>query len=228
MAKDPAFLFYPGDWLSGTMGMTFEEKGAYFELLMLQFNRGHMTTDMIGRNVGQLWVKVKDKFIQDKDGLWYNARLEEEQIKRKNFVSTRKNNLSGENQYSKKQAHKGGHTTSRMENENRNENEDEILIEYEHWGDLIVDGNDHQFEGDWMNHGIKITPEKFVELVKDHLALLSRYPKMRPPSQHAFRKSLIKHIKENKDKTNGKRNSAADKFAEASRIINESFGGTTG
>lgn len=24
MAKDPAFLFYPNDWLGGTMGMTFD------------------------------------------------------------------------------------------------------------------------------------------------------------------------------------------------------------
>ena len=48
MAKDPAFLFYPNDYIGGTMGMTFEEKGAYIELLMLQFNRGHMTTHMIG------------------------------------------------------------------------------------------------------------------------------------------------------------------------------------
>ena len=46
--KDPAFLFYPNDWIGGTMGMTFEEKGAYMELLILQFNRGHMTTHMIG------------------------------------------------------------------------------------------------------------------------------------------------------------------------------------
>lgn len=59
MAKDPAFLFYPNDWLGGTMGMTFEEKGAYLELLMLQFNRGHMTTDMINHMVGHLWDKVK-------------------------------------------------------------------------------------------------------------------------------------------------------------------------
>jgi uncharacterized protein YdaU (DUF1376 family) len=129
MAKDPAFLFYPGDWLSGTMGMTFDEKGAYFELLMLQFNRGHMTTDMIGRNIGQLWVKVQDKFIQDKAGLWYNVRLEEEQIKRKNFVSTRKNNLSGENQYTKKQGHKAGHMTSHMENVNEDVNEDKNVSE---------------------------------------------------------------------------------------------------
>jgi hypothetical protein len=57
--KDPAFLFYPNDWIGGTMGMTFEEKGAYMELLMMQFNRGHMTSHMIAQTVGQLWVKPK-------------------------------------------------------------------------------------------------------------------------------------------------------------------------
>ena len=43
MGKDPAFLFYPNDWLGGTMGMTFEQKGAYMELLMMQFNQGQFT-----------------------------------------------------------------------------------------------------------------------------------------------------------------------------------------
>lgn len=126
MAKDPAFLFYPNDWLGGTLGMTFEEKGAYMELLMLQFNRGHMDGHMIGQVVGQLWVKLQDKFVQDADGLWYNERLEEEQIRRKEFSISRRNNLSGKNQYSKrgrKTKHMKGHMTSHMENENVNENE---------------------------------------------------------------------------------------------------------
>ena len=118
MAKDPAFLFYPGDWLSGTMGMTFEEKGAYFELLMFQFNRGHMTDHMAGQVVGQLWVKVRDKFIQDQKGLWYNVRLDEEKEKRKNFVNSRKNNIKGKNQYSKSETKMTGHMTKHMENEN--------------------------------------------------------------------------------------------------------------
>jgi uncharacterized protein YdaU (DUF1376 family) len=118
MAKDPAFLFYPNDWLGGTLGMTFEEKGAYMELLMLQFNRGHMTKDMIGQTVGQLWVKLQDKFRQDSKGLWYNERLDLEKEKRKNFVSSRRNNKNGKNQHSKNE----GHMTSHMENENRNEN----------------------------------------------------------------------------------------------------------
>ena len=81
------------------MGMTFEEKGAYMELLMTQFNRGHMTSRMVAQIVGELWDGVKDKFIQDADGLWYNVRLQEEKEKRQQFVNSRHNNLGGKNQY---------------------------------------------------------------------------------------------------------------------------------
>jgi uncharacterized protein YdaU (DUF1376 family) len=125
MAKDPAFLFYPNDYIGGTMGMTFQEKGAYMELLMLQFNRGHMTKHMIGQVVGQLWDTIQVKFVQDKDGLWYNARLDEEQQKRKKYTESRRNNIKGLNQYSKgekNKGHVGGHMTYHMENENENEN----------------------------------------------------------------------------------------------------------
>lgn len=133
MGKDPAFLFYPNDYLGGTMGMTFEEKGAYIELLMMQFNRGHMTSHMIGQTIGQLWDTVKDKFIKDKNGLWFNERLEIEQNKRKAFTDSRRNNIKGTNQYTKK-TKKRGHMTTHMEDRDRNENKDinetEILINY--------------------------------------------------------------------------------------------------
>jgi hypothetical protein len=119
--KDPAFLFYPNDYLGGTLGMTFEEKGAYMELLMMQFNRGHMTSHMIGQTVGQIWVNIQDKFKVDPQGLFYNERLEMEQEKRKTFTSSRKNNLLGKNQHTKNDK-KVGHMTSHMENENENEN----------------------------------------------------------------------------------------------------------
>ena len=120
MSKDPAFLFYPNDYIGGTMGMTFEEKGAYIELLMLQFNRGHMTSQVIGQVIGQLWVKLQDKFKIDEKGLYYNERLDLEIEKRKTFVQSRFNNLLGKNQYTKKEAHKTNHMTSHMENENEN------------------------------------------------------------------------------------------------------------
>jgi uncharacterized protein YdaU (DUF1376 family) len=131
MAKDPAFLFFPNDYIGGTMGMSFEEKGAYIELLMMQFNRGHMTEHMIRQTVGQLWDTIKVKFIQDEKGLYYNKRLEEEQIKRKEFTNSRRNNLLGNNQHTKK-AHKNtdkeghvtehteGHMSKHMENRDRN------------------------------------------------------------------------------------------------------------
>jgi uncharacterized protein YdaU (DUF1376 family) len=125
MAKDPAFLFYPSDWISGTLGMTFEEKGAYFELLMTQFNQGHMTSHMIGRMVGQLWSSIENKFVKDENGLYYNIRLEEEKQKRKAFTESRRNNIKGINQHTekktKKVGHKKGHMTSHMENVNENE-----------------------------------------------------------------------------------------------------------
>ena len=114
MAKDPAFLFYPNDYIGGTMGMTFEEKGAYMELLMMQFNRGHMTTHMIGQTVGQIWENIQNKFSQDEKGLWYNKRLEEEQMKRKAYSDSRRNNIEGKNQHTKKV----GHMTPHMVNEN--------------------------------------------------------------------------------------------------------------
>ena len=96
------------------------------ELLMTQFNRGHMTTHMIGQVVGQIWEKIQDKFIKDENGLWYNERLDEEKIKRQNFTKSRRNNVSGNNQHSKKQennkekdiGHIDAHMTSHMENEN--------------------------------------------------------------------------------------------------------------
>lgn len=128
MAKDPAFLFYPSDWISGTMGMTFEEKGAYMELLMYQFNQGHMSGHMIARIVGKHWETIKHKFKQDDNGNWYNVRLELEKEKRKTYSESRRNNLKGNNQYTKKGNKKEAHMVSHMENEDINEIKD--IIDY--------------------------------------------------------------------------------------------------
>jgi len=138
MSKDPAFLFYPNDYLGGTMGMTFEEKGAYIDLLMLQFNRGHMTEHMIGHTVGQLWKNIKDKFIQDPTGLWYNVRLDEEKSKRMAFTQSRRNNIKGVNQ------HTLGHMTSHMDNVNVNEDKN-INIDFDFfWNDYDKKVGDKQ------------------------------------------------------------------------------------
>lgn len=91
MAKDPAFLFYPGDWLGGTLGMSFEEKGAYIELLILQFNRGAFTekTALLFLKDAELWSNIKIKFTES-NGLFENKRLTEEKEKRKNYTESRR------------------------------------------------------------------------------------------------------------------------------------------
>ncbi len=121
MSKDPARLWYPSDWVSGVQGMSFEEKGAYMDLLMWQFNHGHMTSHIIGRLVGQHWVNIQDKFLEDENGKWYNKRIDIEKDKRKNFTDSRRNNLKGTNQYTKKPKKESGHKTSLMVNVNTNE-----------------------------------------------------------------------------------------------------------
>jgi hypothetical protein len=140
MAKDPAFLFYPGDYIAGTMHLDFVCKGAYIDLLMLQFNRGHMTIDMIKHMLGdkyaQVWGQIKDKFlIETEKGIdyYYNERLRIEKQKRQNYVKSRINNKSGVNQYKKSSKKQNGHMTEHMEDVNENEiiSKKEIIYPFE-------------------------------------------------------------------------------------------------
>jgi uncharacterized protein YdaU (DUF1376 family) len=183
--KDPAFLFYPNDYIGGTMGMTFEEKGAYIELLMLQFNRGHMTSLMAGQIVGQLWVKIQDKFKIDENGLYYNERLDLEIEKRKSFVQSRFNNLLGKNQYTKKGGHKAAHMTNHMENRNRNEDinkdrSEKINVSFENFWNLY----------DKKRGDIKKLNAKWISLSdKDRQDIMDYIPKYKlAQPDKAFRK----------------------------------------
>jgi hypothetical protein len=190
MAKDPAFLFYPGDWLGGTLGMTLEEKGAYMEVLMLQFNRGHMEGHMIGQVVGQLWDKIKHKFTQDVNGLWYNVRLEVEKEKRQSFTATRRNNLSGTNQYTKdvnkKVGHKGGHMTTHMEDENVNENE--VIIYFKEKG--YTEESAKKFFEYYQSAGWKDSNGKKVKRWKQKAIAVWFKPENKIPTQNNTRRAL--------------------------------------
>lgn len=98
MAKDPAFLFYSGDFLAGTFTMTNEEVGAYVKLLCLQHGKSYVTDKdfksiCINDNVEST---VKGKFIIDKNtGFYYNERLKEESEKRRAYSESRKANRKG-------------------------------------------------------------------------------------------------------------------------------------
>lgn len=125
MAKDPAFLFYPGDWLGGTMTFSRAHKGAYMDLLMCQFNQGHMShhdiKTILGSDYETMWEsKLKSKFVIDENGFFYNQKLENEILKRKKYTDSRRKNLN------KTSSHMTPHMTSHMENGNGNINENRI------------------------------------------------------------------------------------------------------
>lgn len=88
--KDPAFLFYSGDFLSGTMLMSNEEVGIYIKLLCIQHQQGHLEeADMLGFGAT---LKIFNKFQKDNDGKYFNKRLEAEISQRKAYSESRRNN----------------------------------------------------------------------------------------------------------------------------------------
>lgn len=205
MAKDPACLWYWGDWAGGTATFTRHLKGCYMDLLNAQFNSGPLSLDeiktILGSDFGSSWPTLQKKFATTSNGLFLNERLQIEKEKRMAFCKSRADNLHTV-------THKAQHTERRMENENRIENEkgneDEKLRDYEKWTTDIHDGNDHVFQPMYLNSGLKLDPGRYSELVRDHFELLCRYPKMRPSSQQAFRNSVLKHLRENQTpKING-------------------------
>ena len=118
MAKSPAVLWYTGDYLVGVLGMTWEEQGRYTYLLNIQHQKGHFNIDMIMPDCPD---SVREKFIQDEDGLYYNERMEKEILKRDKFVESRRKNASKKKPEENDESEKA--YAEHMGNENRNENE---------------------------------------------------------------------------------------------------------
>lgn len=118
MAKDPAFLFYPGDWNLGTMHLTLLEKGCYMELLILQFAKGKFTEaqakHMLNGSFDLAWPTLREKFRTDGTFYW-NERLKTEKEKRQKFTESRRNNGSVKKNDSK-------HMPKHMENVTIDEN----------------------------------------------------------------------------------------------------------
>lgn len=117
MAKDPAFLFYPGDWLGGTMVMSLEQKGAYITLLVFQFNNGRFSEADAVQLIGtENWLKIRSKMTKKND-LFYNKRLDEEILKRRKHSEHQRDNV---NKRWEKRYYDGNTIVLPLENENEN------------------------------------------------------------------------------------------------------------
>jgi len=112
MPKDPAFLFYPNDFMSGTQFFTDEQVGKYIRLLIAQHQIGHLEEKHMLQICKTYDKDIFFKFVKDINGKFYNERLDYEIYKRKKYTESRsKNRTSKKNISSTYEKH--------MENENR-------------------------------------------------------------------------------------------------------------
>jgi uncharacterized protein YdaU (DUF1376 family) len=122
MAKDPAFLFYSNDFLTGTLTLSFEDRGKYITLLCLMHQQGRLNEQTVKFIVGEISSNLMNKFCRDTDGNWYNKRLEEETERRNKFTESRRNNAkkkSSKDVALPLEEHMFEHMHKHMENENK-------------------------------------------------------------------------------------------------------------
>jgi hypothetical protein len=118
MSKDPAFLFYSSDFLTGTMFMDNEQVGKFIRLICAQHQKGRLTEKDMLKICGTHDEDIFEKFALDGAGLYYNERLEQEVEKRKAYSESRRNNRKKKEDVIDTSLSYVQH----MENENENEN----------------------------------------------------------------------------------------------------------
>lgn len=129
--KDPAFLFYSSDFLSGTMLMTDEEIGQYIKLICLQHQKGHLKEKDILNICKTHNEEIFSKFKIDEEGNYYNERLETEINKRKAYSESRRNNRKKKEEkttYEEDMKNICNSYEKHMENENININKNINII----------------------------------------------------------------------------------------------------
>lgn len=91
--KDPAFLFYTSDFLTGVTLMNYEQRGKYITLLCLQHQNGHLSEEDMLVICGKRDKKIFAKFVKDEEGLYYNERVDVEKEKRRKYTESRRSNI---------------------------------------------------------------------------------------------------------------------------------------
>jgi hypothetical protein len=155
MSKDPAFLFYSSDFLTGTLLMSMEQKGKFITLLCIQHQKGHLSEKDMLHICGSYDEDVFTKFQKDEQGKFYNIRLEEEVDKRKAYSESRRNN--------RKKKEDMNNTSSSYVEHMENENENEDLIEkkkvarfqkptIEQLKEYMTEQGMNDIAENWLNH----------------------------------------------------------------------------
>ena len=120
--KDPAFLFYSSDFLTGTMFMSDTQIGKYIKILCTQHQKGHLSEKDMLKICKRYDKDIFEKFVKDESGKYYNIRLEREIEKRSAYSKSRANNRKNKINYENICFSYVKH----MENENENININDI------------------------------------------------------------------------------------------------------
>lgn len=170
MAKDPAFLFYSSDFLTGTAFFTNEQIGKYIRLLCYQHQHGHLSEQHMIKICERYDKDVFDKFIQDENGLYYNLRCENEIVKRKNYSESRSKN--------RKKSEICKTYDKHMENEN--ENTDIIIkgdeIKKENWLsiDEYIEFREYEFSN--LDENFKNSLSERIGITRPYVWCNKRHP----------------------------------------------------
>lgn len=141
MAKDPAFLFYTSDFLTGTMFMTDEEVGVYIRLLCVQHQQNGSINEKIFNSKVIEGSIIRTKFKKDNEG-YYNQRLLDEMIRREKKSNNLSENAKKRWTNVKKRNAIALQKDMPIENENENENKDDNKKEV----------NNKHFESIWNKY----------------------------------------------------------------------------
>ncbi len=127
--KDPAFLFYTSDFLTGVTLMDYEQRGKYITLLCLQHQNGHLTEEDMLAICGKRDKKIFAKFLKDEDGLYYNERVDVEKEKRRKYTESQSKNAL--KRWSKRHYDDTEVMPRHIPGENENEIDNEIILSSE-------------------------------------------------------------------------------------------------
>src|SRR3990167_4648959 len=199
--KDPAFLFYPGDWYRRTMGMSPNGKDAYLSLILFQWEYGSFTldqaADLLGDRMTLVWLKVKKNFILVGKNEYIDPYFQEIFDQRKKYVESRRQNRLGQNKKRDSNhmiEHMNNHIASDMSNHITNhmcshmDNEDEVVS-------VFVVGDEERARG--KNDKKKILGKQTKEFIAAYCEEFKFRRGCNPPiggKQSGIAKRLVKDL----------------------------------
>lgn len=181
MAKDPAFLFYPGDYLRDTQCLSEKSQVAYDRIMCEHMRNICISQEQLNFFTKRLNDEEKQELLMVLSpikGGFHIPWVTDSITKRREYSESRRKNREGTDK--KKVNNISKSYDSHMENEN--EIEDENINEWIRWGKLIVSGTDQYWEA--------MKGKRISQSEMDSFLSVATRNKWKINTQHEFRLSL--------------------------------------